>query len=150
MLYHYTNLLSARDIERDAVIKAAPIMLHRDPFGRDVGLVTRPLVWLTEDSGFETTVFVKMLVSGWPSSPVGQMCRFVIDGDIPCLALDQYGAAKSIPPEWFVMMLSTAAMSGSNWMDWRICETDITSKYWQAKQLLSGIGGVGGYTWKDM
>lgn len=148
-LYHYTDRLSLDDIRRDGRIRATSITLHRDLMGRDQGLTTMPIVWLTVDSRIESTVAGKMIAAGWPRGLIGDLCRIVVRPDIETASLSEHIVASAIDPDWWRMTVATAALVGSSHRDWRIVERDIASVDWvRIERLQSTLADDGSTEWE--
>lgn len=137
MLYHYTDRVSAEEIVAAGLIRACPITLHRDPFARDKGLYTAPIVWLSINPILDGTVATKLLLAGW--SLVGDLYRVVLPAEYSCQSLPEYSEAAGIEPAWWEMSVATGRLAGSDYTTWRIVAHDIRSAEWLRIEKLAGI-----------
>lgn len=131
--YHYTDRLSAADIRRDGILRAYPLTLHRDMFGRDRGKETVPVVWLTTAESPERTVTAKLVAAGWPLV-AGDLVRFAIPDDYPGVTAfpGYHEPYLGCDPIWWDWALRTAVMAGSRWEDWRTVARDVPAADWLA------------------
>jgi len=139
MLYHYTDRLSGAEIRHAGIIRATPITLHRDMFGADKGLQTKPIVWLTVNPIFEGTVVSKLFASGWPRKLIGDIWRIGVADDYQCQPLDDYTASAGIDHDWWDWTIRTGKMVQSFAADWRICDRDIPAADWRVVEVLRNI-----------
>lgn len=149
-LYHYCDRLTAADIRRDGVIRAAPLTLHRDMLARDEGLVTPPIVWLTINPIMDGTIVGKMIAGGWPKTLVGDLCRFALPGDYAPLGLAEYTESVGIDHAWWDWAVRTGEMAGSNYTTWRVLARDIPAADWLAVEVMAGRDASGGVEWRDI
>ena len=126
MLYHYCDIDTAGEILRDGVIKANPIVLHRDMLGLDSGFTTTPIIWLSTNDVMEPTVVMKLAAAGIKTS----ICRFTLPPDYPAESLPEYADRMRISPEWWLWMITSGSMVGSGYETWRICGHSIPAKDW--------------------
>lgn len=141
MLYHYTDRLSAAEIKREAVIRAMPMTLHRDMLGQDAGFRTEAVVWLTINPILDGTVIAKMIAGGWPRELTGDLYRFSLPDDYPCLSLGEYVDATGMDPDWWQWSVRTGQMAGSDYTTWRLCRAYIPAADWLAVEVLESIAG---------
>lgn len=140
MLYHYTDRLSIADICRDGEIRANPQTLHKDLLGQDEGLTTEPIVWLTINPILDGTVLWKMRAAGWDAIP-GNLCRVVIPADYNDIGLGDYTDLMGIAPEWWMMVVQTGKMAGSDYTTWRIHRQPIPASDWVSVEIADTQSG---------
>lgn len=143
MLYHYTNRDSAADARRDGVLRAYPVIVCKDLFGRESAELA-PAVWFTTEADRPSlTVLAKMQINGWPLDKPGMVWRFAVDDAVAPLTLDQWAYPHEYEPALFRWMMATAHMAGESWEDWRLSAVDVPAEQWLAVQSLHGD------RWKD-
>jgi hypothetical protein len=130
MLYHYTDRISAGQIQREGLIRASPLTLHRDLLARDRGMETPPAVWLTVSATPEPTVVCKLRAAGWTLAP-GDVWRITVPPDYPpAVSLPEWTERIGLQPADLRWLVTTAALVGSDWRDWRIVPASIPACDW--------------------
>lgn len=147
MLYHYTDLHSARDIQRTGVIRAVETIIYRDLVPQaERSLTLPPLVWLSTNPYLDGTVWAKMQLGGWPT-PLGNLCRIVVRPDLCDVGLGDYADLHKIDYDWFIPMVQTGKLSGSDYTAWRLHSADIPATDWRGVEVLASASGSG-VVWK--
>lgn len=145
MIYHYTDRLSLADARRAGRIKARSAVLYRDLLRQGERLVTPALVWLTTNPVMDLTVLVKMQAGGWPMPPVGDLCRVVLpDGYAGDEGLSEYTDRAGIDPDWWTLVVQTAAAIGSDYTTWRLVDRDVLAVDWMAVEVVTSMSPL---TW---
>lgn len=142
--FHYTDRLSGREILQSKCIRAKATTLHKDMMGKDAGLQTPPLVWLSINPVLEGTTFSKLTIAGgWSTGLVNDLWRFVFPREYAPLGLAEYADHVKIDLDWFGWMVRTGEIMCSNYTTWRCCPRDIPSTDWVGVEVLSGYADHG-------
>jgi hypothetical protein len=148
-LYHYTDAAAASEIRRRRVILAKSQILHKDMFGKDRGFPAPPVVWLTINPILDGTVVSKLVLAGHKRLE-GELHRVVLPGDYCDVGLGDFTEARGIDPEWWVWVVKTGEMAGSNYTTWRVVDHDVKEKDWLRVEVMTGLGPDGTTTWEEI
>jgi hypothetical protein len=150
MLYHYTDRLSAAEIIRDGSIRAQKLTLYKDVRGKaggSRGYETPPLVWLTINPIIEPTVCTKLIAGGWQKDFVNDLWRFSLPAEYAPMGLAEYSDAHCIDPSWWMWVVRSGALVGSDYTTWRLHPRRIPREDWVSVEILSGYDAESGPIW---
>ncbi len=135
MIWHYTVRAGAKGVLREAVLRAYPVIVCRDLFGRDRHELA-PAVWFTSAVEIDGPVRVKQEAEGWSRERPGDWWRFGVAEESVPLDLPEWAFRHEYETKLFRWMLLTARMAGSNHEDWRLSDVDVPRQRWLAVESL--------------